>query len=213
MAASDWINDMKTLYCAVSYVCNERCLFCPCSKDSVSMPSLCYDEIRDAIDRSAHERGIDNVLLSGGEPTLHPDFFRIIEHIKEKGLRLSLLTNALQLADNSFANQMFSIINGSQLDVTVSFHSHIPAKHDFLTQHKDSFCLSMKGVQNMLARQVHLSIKNNIVNYTFHDLPDYVRWMTSTFDDSITLLLCNMILDRNFCMLQTLAHYHYQHPT
>ena len=192
MVASDWIKDMKTLYCAVSYVCNERCLFCPCSKDSVSMPYLRYEEICDAIDRSAQERGINNVLLSGGEPTLHPDFFRIIEHIKEKGLRLSLLTNALQLADSTFANQMFSIVNGSQLDVTVAFHSHIPAKHDFLTQRNDSFCQSMRGVQKMLDQQVHLSIKNNIVNYTFRDLPDYVRWMTSTFDDSITLLLCNI---------------------
>ena len=183
---------MKTLYCAVTYACNEHCRFCPCSNGAASIPHLSYECVCDAIDHSVKEQGVNNVLLSGGEPTLHPDFFRILEYIKNKGLRLSLLTNALKLADKSFAKQMFSIIDGRQLDVTVAFHSHIPEKHDFLTQRKDSFCESMKGVRNMLEQCVNLSIKNNIVNYTFQDLPDYVRWMTSTFDDSITLILCNI---------------------
>ena len=69
---------MKTLYCAVGYACNERCMFCPCSEHPANQPSLSYEEICEAIDRSIEERGVDNILFSGGEPTLHPDFFRIL---------------------------------------------------------------------------------------------------------------------------------------
>ena len=97
----------------------------------------------------------------------YPDFFRILEFIKSYDVNISLLTNALKLADINFAERMFSIIDGEKLDVTVAFHSHIPEKHDFLTQHKGSFEKSMKGVENMLKYNVRLSIKNNIVNYTY----------------------------------------------
>lgn len=186
------MTDMKTLYCAIGYVCNEHCRFCPCSEGSVNVPSLTYDEICSTIRRAIEERGVENILLSGGEPTIHPDFFKILEFIKGLNVNISMLTNALRLADEAFAERMFSIIDGPELDVTVAFHSHIPEKHDFLTQHKGSFERSMKGVANMLKHNVRLSIKNNIVNYTYKDLPEYIKWATSVFKDNVTLLLCNI---------------------
>lgn len=183
---------MKTLYCAIGYLCNEQCRFCPCSESSVGIPSLTYEEICGSISRAIKEKGVENILLSGGEPTIHPEFFRILEFINDCDVNISLLTNALKLADDTFAERMFSIIDGKKLDVTVAFHSHIPEKHDFLTQHKGSFERSMKGVENILKHDVRLSIKNNIVNYTYKDLPEYVRWATSHFNDNVTLLFCNI---------------------
>lgn len=183
---------MKTLYCAIGYRCNEHCRFCPCSEEATDIPSLTYDDICSSIRRAIKERGVENILLSGGEPTIHPDFFRILDFIRGYNVNISLLTNALRLADENFAERMFSIIDGKKLDVTVAFHSHIPEKHDFLTQHKGSFERSMKGVANMLKYNVRLSIKNNIVHYTYKDLPEYVGWMTSYFNDNVTLLLCNI---------------------
>ena len=117
---------MKTLYCAIGYVCNERCQFCPCSEGSINVPSLSYDDICFSIRKSIEEGGVENILLSGGEPTIHPDFFRVLEFIRRYDVNISLLTNALRIADDNFANKMFSIIDGSKLDVTVAFHSHIP---------------------------------------------------------------------------------------
>ena len=183
---------MKTLYCAIGYLCNERCRFCPCSEGSADVPSLTFDEICEAIRRAIEERSVKNILLSGGEPTIHPDFFRILKFIKSYDVNVSLLTNALKIADDEFAERMFSIIEGEKLDVTVAFHSHIPEKHDFLTRHKGSFERSLKGVKNMLKYNVRLSIKNNIVNYTYQNLPEYVKWVTSYFDDTVILLLCNI---------------------
>lgn len=182
----------STLYCAVGYKCNERCIFCPCSEDSSELGMLECQEIIDTIDEAVDNHGVENILLSGGEPTLHKDFFKIVEHIKRKGARFSLLTNAQKLADKTFADKLFSIVNGNEVDVTVAFHSHIPALHDQLTQVKGSFERSMQGVRNMLEHKVKLSIKNNIVNATYKYLPDYINWINETFDESVTLLLANI---------------------
>lgn len=183
---------MKTLYCAIGYLCNERCRFCPCSENASDTPFLTYSEICNAIRRAIEEKGVENILLSGGEPTIHPDFFRILKFISGFDVNVSLLTNALMIADECFSDRLFSMIDSKELDVTVAFHSHIPEKHDFLTQHAGSFAKSLKGVENMLKHDVRMSIKNNIVNYTYKGLPDYVKWATDQFDDSVTLLFCNI---------------------
>lgn len=153
---------------------------------------LSFNEIKNTIDVAVDQHGVNNILLSGGEPTIHPDFFRILEHIKSKSVQLSLLTNALRLADDTFSQRMFSIIDGREIDVTVAFHSHIPELHDILTQTPGSYHKSMIGVRNMLKHGVRLSIKNNIVNANYQYLPEYIDWVNTTFDDSVTLLLANI---------------------
>lgn len=182
----------STLYCAVGYNCNEKCRFCPCSENSSGLGMLSYEEIVETIDIAVDRHGITNVLLSGGEPTIHPDFLKIIRHIAGKGVKLSLLTNALRLADANFADRLFSLVDGPEVDVTVAFHSHRPERHDMLTQVEGSFRKSMQGVRNMLRHGVRLSVKNNIVNANYQYLPDYVNWINATFDDNVTLLFANI---------------------
>lgn len=184
---------MKTLYCAVSYICNERCIFCPCSEEGgEKMPSLTWDEIRSAIDIAIERKQIDNVLLSGGEPTLHPCFFDIIEYINKKKLMIGILTNAIKLSDMHFVDRLMQVVNPEKLDVTIAFHSHISEKHDALTQHRNSYQQSLQGAQNLIKQGVRLSVKNNIVNYTYQDLPDYIDWVNETFPERVTLLLANI---------------------
>lgn len=183
---------MRTLYCAIGYVCNEKCVFCPCSEGAVSMPSLDFEEICQSIDEAIAERQIENVLLSGGEPTIHKDFFQVLEYIVSKKLKVSLLTNAIKLADMNFVDRLLAIVDVRKLDITIAFHSHLPEKHDALTQHPGSFELSLAGAHNLLACGVSLSVKNNIVNHTFRDLPGYVDWVNTAFPDNVTLLFCNI---------------------
>lgn len=183
---------MKTLYLAIGYVCNLRCVFCPCSEGAGKMPSFTFDEICKGIDLAIENRHIENILLSGGEPTIHPDFFRIVEYIRSKGLMLSMLTNAQKLADNDFCEKLLQTADCSKLDVTVAFLSHNAAKHDRLTQVPGSFDRSLAGVRQLIAHGVRTTIKNNIVNYTYRDLPDFIRWVNQTFPPEATLLLVNI---------------------
>ena len=184
---------MRSLYCAISYICNEQCVFCPCSEEgSFTMPSLTYSEICRAIDQSIEKKQIENVLLSGGEPTLHPDFFKIVKHIADKGLRIGLLTNAIKLSSTEFVEKLDLNCDLKQTDITIAFHSHIPQKHDYLTKHKNSFHLSCRGAMNLMQKDAKLSVKYNIVNYTYRGLADYVDWVNKNFPEKVTLLLANI---------------------
>jgi MoaA/NifB/PqqE/SkfB family radical SAM enzyme len=156
------------------------------------MPSLTYTEICRAIDESIEKRQIENVLLSGGEPTLHPDFLNIVKYISERGLKMSLLTNAIKFSNNEFVEKLEAYCDIKNTDITIAFHSHIPQMHDDLTQHKNSFNLSFRGAVNLIKKGAKLSVKNNIVNYTYMALTDYVDWVNENFPDNITLLFANI---------------------
>ena len=48
-----------------------------------------------------NEKQPDVVQISGGEPTLHPDFFRVLEICKERPIRhLMVNTNGIRIAQD-----------------------------------------------------------------------------------------------------------------
>ena len=55
-----------------------------------------------------NEKEPDVVQISGGEPTLHPDFFRVLEMCKERPIRhLMVNTNGIRIAqDEEFAKRL-----------------------------------------------------------------------------------------------------------
>ncbi len=63
------------------------------------------------------------LILTGGEPTLHPELPRITEYAREQGLHVRMITNGTRLADPAFAESMANA--GLQL-VHVSVYSVRP---------------------------------------------------------------------------------------
>ena len=65
----------------------------------------------------------DVVQISGGEPTLHPDFFRILEMCKERPIRhLMLNTNGIRIAqERGFAERLAEFM--PQFEVYLQFDS------------------------------------------------------------------------------------------
>jgi radical SAM protein with 4Fe4S-binding SPASM domain len=85
--------------------CNLRCAHCYSDSTSRHYPGeLTLDECRAVIDDLA-DFGVPGVLLSGGEPLIHPHFFEIASHARARGLRLTLSTNGT-LIDRPTAEQL-----------------------------------------------------------------------------------------------------------
>jgi uncharacterized radical SAM superfamily Fe-S cluster-containing enzyme len=62
----------------------------------------------------------DLIQLSGGEPTIHPEFFAILDHALSRGVRqVYINTNGLKLADLRFAEQLAA--RGERVSVYLQF--------------------------------------------------------------------------------------------
>ncbi len=73
--------------------CNFRCPYCHNGAlvGDCSSPLLAWADVADFLQR---RRGfLDGVVISGGEPTLHPDLMPVIARIKAMGFRVKLDTN------------------------------------------------------------------------------------------------------------------------
>jgi len=89
-------------YIQVVRHCNHFCGFCsnpttPYTHDLESMRVLVDDLV---------ERGYYGVVMTGGEPTLHPELPEIIAYASGRGLHVRMITNGWRLADRSFAAQL-----------------------------------------------------------------------------------------------------------
>lgn len=82
--------------------CNARCRHCFMGSDTAATPvEFTWEECQKLIGEMA-DCGIRNVMLTGGEPLVHPDFFRIVNAIAKEGMHVSrIYTNALKLTEET----------------------------------------------------------------------------------------------------------------
>ena len=87
--------------------------------------------------------GLQSVVLSGGEPFLHPDFFAIVEFLRSKGLRYSLYTCGVVCGPKgpaSIADKVFDRIKDESLDkVIFSLHAGTQATQARISGFSSSF--------------------------------------------------------------------------
>ncbi len=107
-------------YIQVVRHCNHFCGFCsnpatPYAHDLASMQPLVDDFVA---------RGYFGVILTGGEPTLHPELPAIARYARDRGLHVRLITNGTRLADPAFARELAA--SGVQL-AHVSIYSVVAA--------------------------------------------------------------------------------------
>jgi radical S-adenosyl methionine domain-containing protein 2 len=87
--------------------CNFRCKHCFAHFDCNCL--LSAQSWKQIIDNITEETSVSRFNLAGGEPLLYPELDEIIEYIKNKGIHVSIITNAFLLSEKrirSFKNRV-----------------------------------------------------------------------------------------------------------
>lgn len=144
-----------TFECYLTYACDQRCAFCfvPGSdrrRGAIPFPGLSREMML------MRKRGLDELSLLGGEPTLHPDIERITALGRRLGYRRILtFSNGRRFADAAFTARMKAAgLTGSN----ISLHGHTAALHDGVTGVKGSFDKAVAGVRNLVALGLYASL-------------------------------------------------------
>lgn len=88
--------------------CNMKCPVCYADADSKGK-DIPYDEIVRLLETMAKEDKDTHLILTGGEPTIHPDFFKIVQKVAELGLirRTFVATNCITIANKEFCKKVY----------------------------------------------------------------------------------------------------------
>ncbi len=125
-------------------MCNLRCKHCYQRADHPLPNELSLQEKIDVINQ-LDESGVAAVALSGGEPTIHPHYFKVVKEMADRGIYVATATNGWL-----FAN-MEMIKKAKRLGlryVEVSVDSANPKKHDEFRGVPGSWERAVKALEN-----------------------------------------------------------------
>jgi len=126
---------MKKVVFELLSSCNLNCCYCLYhNKRHPNIAPLHINEIYKLIDQFNAD-GVDRLVLTGGEPTLHPHFVDISRYAKSKIPRVSVCTNGFIL-NKSLEKEIIGLNFSSY---TVSIDSCIAEIHDKIRGRKGSF--------------------------------------------------------------------------
>ncbi len=146
------------VYFELTYDCNLSCKHCYISKKG-RKKELSYKETSSILDQLA-VLGCFNLTLTGGEIFTRPDILKILEHAKNKGFSLTLLTSAT-LITPKIADYLKEIgIYG----VIVSLYGITKQTYESVTDVSGSFQECLRGINLLQNRNIHISINTMVMN-------------------------------------------------
>ncbi len=137
----------KRNWVRLTYDCNDRCIFC---LDSHTHDGTNRDreEIRAQI-LDGKRKGAQRLILSGGEPTIHPDFVKFVKLGTLAGYRkVQTVTNGRMFAYPDFLKRS---LDAGLSEITFSIHGPNARVHDALVGTKGAFEQEVTGLKNAMA--------------------------------------------------------------
>ncbi len=142
---------LSYLFLEITRKCNLDCLHCGSDcKAEVNYPELTTESWFKIIDYivQTYSKSVA-IIITGGEPLMHPDVYKIGRYIKEKGMRWGLVTNGIILN----YSRLTKLINSGIYSITLSLDG-LAETHNWLRNSKTAFkktstALSLIGNSNI----------------------------------------------------------------
>jgi len=119
--------------------CNCKCVMCDIWKGNKNLKQLTEEDIRGLLS-SLKKFGTQQVVMSGGEALLNPNFFRFCEILQQQNINITLLSTGLTIKKN--AEQILRWVN----DVIVSLDGNEEV-HNYIRNIPNAFKKLKEGVQ------------------------------------------------------------------
>jgi len=137
----------------LGYPCNNRCMFC------TELPNRSADKTRQARELLTTEyvmtalaeqrrRGAEHVTFLGGEPTIRPDFLKLVKYARhDLGFRTVFLTsNGRMLSRPQYAE---ALVKAGLTHLCLSLHGHTADLHDAITGSAGAFEQLLSGISEL----------------------------------------------------------------
>jgi len=154
--------------------CNLRCLHCYSDSEPRGYDGeLDFQECKAVIDDLARF-GVVRVLLSGGEPLTHPDFFAIARYATERGLEPMLLTNGTLV--HRAAAYSLKAIGFSCVEISLD---GIGGTHDSFRGHPGAFEGALTAFRNCERVGQKTRFRLTLTSHTIDHLAEILDFLES----------------------------------
>lgn len=162
--------DKNLLFFAINNTCNCRCKMCSIWKMK-EKKIVKYAEAKKALIKF-YDNDFRFLQLTGGEPLLNPDFFRIMKFAKELGFVVFFPTNGT-LITKEIAERLAE----NRIDhVSISFHHFKPKTFEDISGHEGIFKKTLNSIAYLRQAGVPTSVLCTIMKDNYRDIENIVRY-------------------------------------
>lgn len=168
---------MNILDIKLTYNCNNHCSLC-CQDDKIknNESTVLVSDIFSYIDgMTLDEICNTKVVLTGGEPTLHPDILRIIGEFSIKGFTVIQLQTNLTL--KSLSINVDDLVRAGVTCFGVSLHGCNGKMHESFTGTKGSFMNTVNNLMRLSELGIPVALNCVISNYNLNNLSEIVTFV------------------------------------
>jgi len=156
----DW-QKPRTMILLLNKRCNLKCDFCDLWHYTDMMP---FENAATVIGR-APDAGVKTLVITGGEPFVHPRIFEIIELAKNRGLGVNITTNGTLLV------RELERLKASRVDSLSISLDGLELNHDSLRGVTGTYAQVMEAITTLRAEtDIHLNIYFVVTNQNVRDL-------------------------------------------
>jgi radical SAM protein with 4Fe4S-binding SPASM domain len=143
--------------------CDQACVHCylPALR---SREELSLTEIDDLLGQ-LRQAGTLFVIVSGGEPTVRPDFLEILALVRQHHLALRLYTNGRNI-DPTLAR---AIAGFSPASVDISLYGSTAATHELVSRTPGSFARTVQAIGELAGLGIRVTVKMPITRFNVDD--------------------------------------------
>ncbi len=156
--------------------CNMSCSFCFVDRTA---PDFDVSQLQGEI-RQMAENGTRHLVLSGGEPTLHPQLAELIRFAESTGAFdvIEMQSNGVKCADLDYAREL---VEAGLDKVTFSLHS-VDAEHsDSITRLPNAFAKTILAIHHFRELGILTQIAHVITKANYRELPTTMRYLREEF--------------------------------
>lgn len=166
---------LSLVYLSVTTHCNMSCIYCYIGDDRRKPENFMGTHECIAIIEKARTLNPDaKIVVTGGEPFLHPEIFKILDHIEISGLKFAIGTNAI-LIDEVSAERIKGYKN--LIYVQVSLDGITPEVHSITRG--NSYYAVMEGISHIIKHKIPFAIAPTIHEGNVHEILDIARFAYS----------------------------------
>ena len=155
--------------------CNNDCRHCyinlPAGDKRAQKKELSLEQIKDIADQSV-SLGAFWCLLTGGEPLLREDFFDIYLALKQKGLLVSVFTNATLIGDDHIS--LFKKYPPRDIEVTVYGVSQ--KSYEKVSRKPGSFAAFRRGLDRLIESGIKVRLKAMALRSNIHEFDQIISF-------------------------------------
>lgn len=164
----------KTMWLTIIEQCNNRCIWCYEGSSPEKVKQMSYERAVRVIDK-LKILGIKECVITGGEPTLHPDLFKIIEYLKQNRIKTTLLTNGRRLKDMDYTK---SLLTTGVDRIAVSIEG-LKETHEKITGAKGSFDETLAGIKNLIKLNANFNTITTIGKTNLREIEDLYSFLNN----------------------------------